>query len=124
MNVLVVDDSEVMRGMLIKALKNGGADLKMIHYASNGVEGLQTLREKPVDLVFVDLGMPVMNGETFLRSVRGEPAISGTPVVVVSSGGSASSAENLQHLGVYYVKKPFSVQSIRAAVASAMGGSL
>lgn len=121
MNVLVVEDSEVMRGMIVKALKNGGLPLGDVYQASNGVEGLQALHDHAVDLVFMDLNMPVMDGETFLRSLRAEVATAGIPVVVVSSNSSSARALGLESLRATFVQKPFTTQTLRAAAENALG---
>jgi two-component system chemotaxis response regulator CheY len=121
MNVLIVEDSEMMRGMIVKALKHGGLPVREVYQAANGVEGLQSLREHPVDLVFMDLHMPVMDGETFLRSVRAEFATAHIPVVIVSSNSSSARALRLESLGATFVQKPFTAQTLRAAAESALG---
>jgi two-component system chemotaxis response regulator CheY len=121
MNVLVVEDSEVMRGMIVKALKNGGLPVREVYQAANGLEALQSLREHSVDLVFMDLNMPVMDGETFLRKVRAEAATADTPVVVVSSNGNSAVALGLESLGATFVQKPFTAQTLRAAAENALG---
>lgn len=66
LNVLVVDDSAVMRGIIIKTLRLSGLPLSDVHQAANGEEGLKMLDQHWVDLVMVDINMPVMNGEEML----------------------------------------------------------
>ena len=67
LNVLVVDDSAVMRAMIIKTLRLSGLPLGEVHEAANGQEGLGTLDEHWIDLVLVDINMPVMNGEEMIE---------------------------------------------------------
>ena len=61
LNVLIVDDSAVMRSMLAKTLHVAGVDIGEIHQASNGQEGMEVLGERWIDLVLVDINMPVGN---------------------------------------------------------------
>ena len=66
-NVLVVDDSGVMRSMIIKTIRLSGLQLGEIHEAGNGREGLEALNQHWIDLVIADLNMPVMNGEEMIE---------------------------------------------------------
>ena len=120
MKVLVVEDSDMMRGMIVKALKNGGLPVEEVLQASNGLEALESLDEHSVDLIFMDLNMPVMDGETFLRRLREQSATAAVPVVVVSSNASKQRVNALASLGAAFVQKPFTAQSIRAAAESAL----
>ena len=70
LNVLVVDDSAVMRAMVIKSLRLSGLPLNAVHEAGNGEEALQVLDAQWIDLALVDINMPVMNGEELLTRVR------------------------------------------------------
>ncbi len=61
-NTLVVDDSAVMRRMIIRTLELSGVPVGDIHEAGHGKEALAVLDEHWVDLALVDINMPVMNG--------------------------------------------------------------
>ncbi|HEX30052.1 TPA: response regulator, partial [Candidatus Poribacteria bacterium] len=63
LNILVVDDSSVMRSIISRTLILSGLPLGRIYQAANGKEGLQILDRTWVDLILVDINMPVMNGE-------------------------------------------------------------
>lgn len=66
LNVLVVDNSMVMRTMIIKTLRLSGLELGDIHQAANGQEGLQVLENNWIDLALVDINMPVISGEEMI----------------------------------------------------------
>lgn len=117
--VLVVDDSAVMRAMIVKALKKNNGQVREVLEAENGVDGLRILDEHPVDLVMMDVSMPIMTGDVFLRALRENPATSKTPVVVVTSGSTRKPREHFATLQAAYVTKPFSADTIHAAVESA-----
>ena len=81
-NVLVVDDSAVMRQMVVRTLKMSGLPLGTVLEAANGEEGLSVLQEQWVDLLLLDINMPVMNGEEMLRRLRASPETEALPVIV------------------------------------------
>ena len=61
--LMIVDDSAVIRGFLIKALGTC-KDIEIIHIATNGVEAINQLTKKKCDIIILDVEMPVMDGLT------------------------------------------------------------
>jgi two-component system chemotaxis response regulator CheY len=123
LNVLVVDDSSVMRRMIIRSLNTSGLSLGTVHQAANGQEAFDLLQRENVDVAFVDVNMPVMNGEELIEKVRETPAISHLPVIVVSTEGSETRINRLQDKGARFVHKPFSGDAIRTVVTGMLGGT-
>ena len=121
LNVLVVDDSAVMRKMVIKTLKMIGLPLGTIHEAANGKEGLQQLEEHWIDLALVDINMPVMDGEEMIKKVRDNPETKDLSIIVVSTEGSETRIEMLQRQGTGFVHKPFSPELLRQQVIDLTG---
>ena len=121
LNVLIVDDSAVMRSMILKVLKMSAIPLGEIREASNGQEGLEALSEYWMDLVIVDINMPVMTGEEMIDRVRAIPEYIDLPVIVVSAEGSQTRIEKLVEQGVKFIHKPFSPELIREAVRDLTG---
>jgi CheY-like chemotaxis protein len=81
-SVLVVDDDSAVRRAVARFLRSEGLD---VLEASNGEEGLTRLRETPeVSAILLDLRMPIMDGWTFRREQRQDPAIADIPVVIMS----------------------------------------
>jgi CheY-like chemotaxis protein len=80
--VLVVDDDEDARRMLLAYLSEEGFDTRT---AVNGREALQVLESGWVDLIILDLLMPVMDGETFLETIRRDSRFAQVPVVIVTN---------------------------------------
>jgi two-component system chemotaxis response regulator CheY len=113
LNLLVVDDSAVMRAMIIKTLRLSGVELGELFQAGNGLEGLKVLEANHVDLVLVDINMPVMNGEEMIDRMKENPEMKDIPVVVISTEGSKARIESLQHKGATFIHKPFSPETIR-----------
>ena len=81
-HVLVMDDEEPLRGVLVRALERAGHEA---FEAENGADGLKQVKNRPVDLVVTDLVMPEMDGLEFIRELgRLRP---GTRVIAISGGG-------------------------------------
>ena len=122
-NVLVVDDSAVMRQMVVRTLKMSGIPLATVFVASNGEEGLSLLQDQWVDLLLLDINMPVMNGEEMLRRVRASPETETLPVIVVSTEGSETRLAALHELGAVVVRKPFAPETLRDTILRMTGVS-
>jgi two-component system chemotaxis response regulator CheY len=121
LNVLIVDDSAVMRGVILRTLRLSGFPLGEVHQAANGREGLDVLEEHWVDLALVDVNMPVMNGERFLEELRGNPLTAGLAVVVVSTESSSTRIERIEAHGAAFVHKPFTPEQLRDVIADLTG---
>ncbi len=119
-NVLVVDDSGVMRAMIIKSMKMSGLPLGDIHQAGNGKEGLESLDQNWIDLVVVDINMPVMNGEEMIDAMKQNPETENIPIVVISTEGSQARLERLKQKGAAFIHKPFTPETIRDTVKTIM----
>ncbi len=120
-NVLIVDDSGVMRAMILKSMRMSGLQLGEVHQAGNGQEGLDELEEHWIDLVIVDINMPVMNGEEMIDRMKENREFADIPIVVISTEGSKSRLERLKQKGAAFIHKPFSPETIRDTVRSIMG---
>jgi two-component system, chemotaxis family, chemotaxis protein CheY len=120
-NVLVVDDSAVMRQMIVRTLRMSGVPLGDLFEAGNGEEGLFALQEQWVDLLLLDINMPVMNGEEMLRRVRANPETASLAVIVVSTEGSETRLQSLQELGATIVRKPFAPENLRDTILRVTG---
>lgn len=105
-NILVVDDSAVMRSFLISSLETIG-DLNFIQ-AANGFEALRILPRESIDLVLTDINMPDINGLELLSFIRKNPLYEALPVVIISTEGSNKDIDKGLALGANeYLVKPF-----------------
>jgi two-component system, chemotaxis family, chemotaxis protein CheY len=120
-NVLVLDDSSVMRAMIIKTLRLSGVELGQVHQAENGRVALDVLEDHWVDLALVDINMPVMNGVEFIEHVRRDPAARDLAVIVVSTESSETRIEMVKRLGASFVHKPFTPELLRACIVEITG---
>ncbi len=121
LNVLVVDDSAVMRSMIIKTLRLSGVPLNEMYQAANGIEALRVLKENWIDLALVDLNMPVMSGEELIDELRKDPATEKLPVIVVSTEGSQTRIERLRSGGAEFVHKPFTPEKLGQTIVKITG---
>jgi CheY-like chemotaxis protein len=78
----VIDDHEELRGVLRRVLERSGYHVDV---AENGKEGIDRLQHGPIDLIVLDIDMPVMNGREFLVARACDAKLSAIPVVVYSA---------------------------------------
>jgi two-component system chemotaxis response regulator CheY len=122
--VLIVDDSSVMRRIVESALRHADIDVTEVVHAANGLEGLTALetvaaRGESVGLILCDVHMPGMDGIGFLiESARRNLAL-GVPVVMITADASDPLLLRAVAAGAQgYISKPFTLEQIRARVAS------
>jgi len=121
-NILVVDDSSVMRAIIIKTLRLSQLPLGEVYEASNGQDALKVLEDNWVDLALVDINMPVMDGEEMIKRLRQNPATADVPVIIVSTEGSETRIGGLVQKGAGFVHKPFTPESLRGIILKTLGG--
>jgi two-component system, chemotaxis family, chemotaxis protein CheY len=121
MNILIVDDSSVMRQMILKVLGMTGLEIGEVYQAADGRAGLAALAEHWIDLVFADINMPVMKGEEMIDKMREDPATRDTPVVVVSTEASRPRIHRLEGGGIRFVRKPFTPETMRRIIEELVG---
>lgn len=107
-HILVVDDSPVNR-MVFKAIINDWSNTKT-SFANNGAEGIEVLRNQQVDLVLMDLQMPVMNGYEATIAIRNHeagPKNTGIPIIAVTTEDHEGTKERVLEIGMNdYMNKP------------------
>jgi two-component system chemotaxis response regulator CheY len=121
LNALIVDDSAMMRAMIIKTLRLSGLPLQDVLEASNGKEGLTALDQHWVDFILADINMPVMNGEEMINRLRSNPITRDIPVIVVSTESSRGRQERLKTKVSRFLTKPFTPESLRQTVCEVTG---
>ena len=120
--VLVVDDSETIRGALVKAFKMAKLPMEEVVQAGDGVQALAILKEKWVDMVLTDINMPNMGGVELLAAMKGDPNFRDIPVAVVSTEGSQTRMTSLKEAGIAgYLRKPCKPEEIRDLLHSVLG---
>lgn len=121
-DILVVDDSKVMRDMVIACLRPE-PDTVFTHAAS-GLEAIEKLSLKRYDAVVLDLNMPDIGGIEVVEFIRGQDQLRGLPIIVVTTRGDEASRERALGAGATrFMTKPFAPETILAEVRSLLGGA-
>ena len=120
-NVLIVDDSAVMRKIIGRSIRQAAADiLKEVYEAGDGVEALAELDKHEVTMIFSDVNMPNMSGMEFLRAL-GDTPHKGKPVIMVTTEGVEKTVLEALSLGaVGFVRKPFEASQLEAVIRQAL----
>jgi len=120
--ILIIDDRPTNRDYLTSLLGYGGHRLLE---AGDGAEGLAIAAAERPDLVITDILMPAMDGYEFVRLLRANPAIAGTPVIFYTAHYRERSARALaKEAGVFHVlAKPAEPEAVLRTVEAALGGT-
>ncbi|MEM9669485.1 MAG: response regulator [Pseudomonadota bacterium] len=122
-NVLVLDDNETNRIILEENLRLWGARPLVVDSASRAMAVLRKAHQKgiKIDLVLTDYHMPDMDGLTFTKAVRNEPALRDTKIIVLSSASDDQIVQEFKALEVKDIlNKPARMEALRAAISKAM----
>ncbi len=115
LRVLVVDDEPPARRRLVKMLKEVSDRLEIVGEAADGVEAVETLEKKPVDILFLDIQMPGYDGFEVLD--RLDPAT--RPVVVFTTAYDEYAIRAFEANAVDYLLKPIPKDRLKIAVERA-----
>ena len=122
-NILLVDDSSVVRKVIRRTFALTTIEVGEMFDAGNGKEGIALLKEKWIDLVFLDINMPVMNGVEMVEAMRADETLKNTPVVIVSTEGASERVARLKELGVkQYLRKPVTPEQLVETIETLLGG--
>ena len=103
--ILTVDDSVSIRAAIKIALSSEGY---AVSEAGNGAEGLEKASAGGFDLIITDLNMPVMDGLTMIRELRGRPAGARVPIVFLTTESDADVKAQAKAAGATgWLTKPF-----------------
>jgi two-component system chemotaxis response regulator CheY len=120
--VLVVDDSKVMRDMIVACLRAHGG-LSFTHAAS-GLEAIEKLSLKHFELLVLDLNMPDIGGIEVVEFVRGQDKLRQLPIIVVTTRGDETSKTSALGAGASrFMTKPFTPEALLSEVRALVGPS-
>ena len=104
--VLVVDDSKLMRDMVTACLRAGSG--LAISHAASGLDAIERLSLKRFDLLVLDLNMPDIGGLEVIEFVRGQDQLKALPVLVLTTRGDEDSRREALKAGASsFMTKPF-----------------
>jgi len=113
--ILVVDDSQVIRAMLVADLGRRGF---AVDEASGGRSGLEKARGKQYDLVVTDQNMPGMEGLGLVKGLRELDGYHATPILVLTTETSDVMKAKFREAGASgWMSKPYSPERMTAALA-------
>lgn len=118
LRALVIDDSRIMRNMVMKSLQ--GANLAEFEFteAGSGTEAMDVFDPDKHDIVFVDWNMPGMNGIEFAKQLRSMSWANHVPVIMITSesgDGKQQDAFDMARI-TCYITKPFTVDELHAKI--------
>ena len=116
MRILIIDDEEVLRDVLQAVLQREGFDVAL---AGTAEEGLAIVETYEIDLVVLDIMLPVMDGHEALRNIKEtNPAL---PVIIVTAYSSIDGAILAMKNGAFhYIPKPFKNEEVIITVNKAL----
>jgi len=104
-NVLIVDDSSLIRSVASSAAKEAGHNVIV---AGNGQEGLDAMKNNEINIVFSDVNMPVMGGLEMVKNIKNDPAYKFIPVIMLTTESNPELKAKGKALGVKaWMLKPF-----------------
>ena len=117
LRALIVDDSSVMRKIVERSLRQAGLDSLVVFEAGSGIEGLEVLKTKRVDLILSDINMPCMDGLEFVRQLGSQHIAPGVPVVMITTESSEEHVKKAIEAGAMgYIRKPFTTDQVKQRV--------
>lgn len=114
-NVLVVEDNPVNKLIVKEYLSRLGCDVVI---ASDGIEGVEKFQTVDIDLIFMDIHMPKMDGLTATRKIREiESGKSHIPIVALTADAMPGDREKCLEAGMdHYISKPFTIDDLKNAI--------
>ena len=111
MKYLITDDSKLARFSLIKSLKSQVGDAEILQ-ATNGLEAVEIMQKEKIDVVFLDLTMPVMDGYEALPKLL--EINDKAKIVVVSADVQVQARKKVIELGAQlHIQKPINVEKMQ-----------
>ena len=118
-SVLVVDDSRTLRKILIRELNSLG--FHNILEAADGLEAIEVVKTKPVDLMLLDMEMPELDGLGVLSQLKSDDAYKALPIIVISGADQFEKTIKCIEIGAEdYLPKPFDPILLRARIFSSL----
>ncbi len=125
LKILVVDDFSTMRRIIRNLLRDLG--FPNVEEAENGSVALIKMRSMngKYDLLVADLNMPVMDGLTMVREMRGDEKLNRIPVIVVTAEARRELIVEAANAGVNaYIVKPFTANTLKEKIGKVLGEAI
>lgn len=108
--VLIVDDTQDMRELLLALLEPEGYEFEE---AENGQQAIELFEKWAPDIILMDMRMPVMNGDEAVRKIKATEKGQNTPVIIVTAAAFAEDIKKATEAGAdAYLSKPFKMKEV------------
>jgi DNA-binding response OmpR family regulator len=117
-DILVVDDDDDIRGLLLHALSYHGYEVRI---AADGQEALESIGRRLPDLILLDLKMPRMDGYEVIRRLKANDATRPVPIIVITASPVDKERDKVRVLGMgatQYITKPLSIEALVREIRS------
>lgn len=127
LDVLVVEDNPHVAQLIRDGLTRGGgrelgADITFrFHSAANGKEALEFIHQNHVDLVIIDIYLPILDGASVIKEARSDGSLKGVPIIAVSAGGASARDAALAAGADFFLDKPMRLADIVATMRRLTG---
>lgn len=120
LQVMVVDDMSVSRGLLVNGLE--GLGIKRVVYENDGAAALKSLSTNPAHVVISDFNMPNMDGLELLKNLRANKATQKVGFILVTGSEDKQVLVDGKKYGMNnYLKKPFDSDGLRKCIEAVVG---
>ena len=112
--ILIIDDIQENIDILEHQLKNENFDILT---ATDAPKGLHILKEQKIDLILLDINMPVLDGITLLRNIREDNSLDHVAILMVTANDDIKMAlKCLKNGACGYITKPYSMKQIKQQI--------
>jgi CheY-like chemotaxis protein len=115
-NILIVDDEEIIRSLFTDLFSEEGYGVTC---ANNGKEAIERVKEKPFQIAFIDVHMPVMNGALTVMAIR--ELSPSTEIVMMDSFPDIFLEQALKEGAIACIHKPFNIRDVINIVKEILG---
>jgi CheY-like chemotaxis protein len=115
-SILLVEDNEVNRDMLVRRLQRAG---HQVTTAGDGEAALEAMREQRPDVVLMDMNLPIKDGWTACREAQQDPALSGIPIIALTAHAMEEDKQRALEAGCSdYATKPVDFPDLLAKISA------
>ncbi len=117
--ILIIDDEPDVIKIVDFRLKSAGYKVNM---ASDGREGIESIKKERPDLILLDIRMPVMDGYEVCRRIKSDEEFSGIPVIFLTASSGATIKDKVsEYMADDYIIKPFDSENLLKKVKNLIG---
>jgi CheY-like chemotaxis protein len=120
--ILVVDDDpDILKGLAIRLESNG----YVVVQATTAISAIVSVRTEDPDVIVLDLGLPDLDGYTFMKQLKEFPATADIPVIVLTGREPQRNQERSYEIGAFdFFQKPVIDKWFLASIERALAGRL